>query len=151
MDINNNLTQEQVDYEVSLFEQSPNVNWGMDFEYYSPFRVDAKNASETSWESFLQKVNNLSVPIKDILTDASTVEFILTLAEHLELTDNQSADLSRIIRDILIGNLSIDNLATTLGQKLNLDQDTARQVQNNIINNLLAPAIEDIRKIQTER
>ena len=82
MDIDNNPTQEQVDYEVSLFEQSPNVNWGMDFEYYSPFRVDAKNPSETSWESFLQKVNNLSVPIKDILTDASTVEFILALAEH---------------------------------------------------------------------
>ncbi len=151
MDIDNNLTQEQVDYEVSQFEQSPNVNWGMDFEYYSPFRVDAKNISEASWENFLQKVNMLSVPIKNILTDANTVEFIITLAEDFELSNDQSASISRVIRNVLIGDLLVNDLTTSISQKLTLDQDTAKQIRDSIVNNLLAPITEDIKKLQDEK
>ncbi|MBI2062575.1 MAG: hypothetical protein HYT64_02715 [Candidatus Yanofskybacteria bacterium] len=151
MNTDNNLTQEQVDYEVSQFERSPNINLGMNFEYYSPFRVDAKNASEISWESFLQKVNTISVSIKNVLTDANTVEFIITLAEDFELTDNQSANISRIIRDTLVGDLFINDLTVTISQKLILDQDTAKQIRDKIVNNLLAPIIEEVKKLQTER
>lgn len=151
MNIDNNLTQEQVDYEVSQFEQSPNTNSGMNFDYYSPFRVDAKNSSETSWESFLQKVNNISISTKNILTAEDTVEFVITLAEDFELTDEQSVNLSRIIRDILIGDLVINDLTITIGQKLMLDQDTAKQIGDTIINNLLAPVVEDIKSLQTQR
>lgn len=155
MDTNNedNLIQENLNTEQEILEleQDPNSNLGMNFDFYSPFRVDAKNTSEASWEIFLQKVNNLSIPVKSVLTGEDTVEFIITLAEDLEFTDEQSANFSRILRDVLVGDLLINNLAITLSKKLDLNQDMAKRIYDHITNNLLNPIAEDIKKLQTNK
>ena len=60
-------------------------------------------------------------------------------------------ELTRIVRDVLLGDLFIGDTSATISQKLNMDPQTAQQIRDKIVKELFAPAIEDIKKIQREK
>ncbi len=121
--------------------------------YATPFSVDLFSSDEQGFfEKYTRKVFSLPTSIKDILMDTSTTDFI---EEHLGsvfgLNLEQKTWVTRVIRDVLLGDLFIGDMITAIAQKLNIDSQVAQQIMGKIINELFATAIEDIKKIQREK
>ena len=119
---------------------------------YSPYEIDVEKFSSDPrvWEIFANKFMNSLDNIKNLML-LTAPGYSWILAQTYDFSDLQSADLSRIIRDILFGDLFIGDMVVTISQKLNIDLQTAQQMSSKIINELFAPAIEDIKKMQREK
>jgi|SRR3989338_9023885 len=109
---------------------------------YNPYAVDAEISEE---------VLNLPGSIQQILFSASTPYFLEALCKTYGLSKDQSADLSRIIRDTILGNSHVGDMASVVSTRLSLDQNNASQIYNRIVNELFAPAKEDIEKMHGEK
>jgi len=118
----------------------------------TPFSVDLFSPSgENFFEEYTKKIAPVSVPIKNILMDSSTTDFVENLGQAFILSLEQKNDVLRIIRDILLGDLSAGDMTVTIAKKLTISQQTAQQIRDKIVKELFAPAIEDIKKIQREK
>ena len=123
------------------------------FYYYSPFRVDANIISKDKriWEIYIKKINQLPVPIQDLLIKAKTIDFLSDIGGVFSLSKDQSAELSRIVRNILIGDSYIGNMTRDISKRLNLDWKISSQTANAIFGGLFQEALEDIIAIQKEK
>lgn len=119
---------------------------------YSPYEIDIEKLSSVpaEWEVFTQKFVGLPGNVKEMMLLIAP-GFIWTLAQEQNLVDSQSADISRIVRDIILGDLFAGDMTRTISDKLGTDQQTAQQIRDKIVKELFAPTIEDIKKIQREK
>ena len=121
-------------------------------QYATPFDVDNNSESSYSSISFFQKVSLLPDSIKNIMANPSTAEFIEeNIGPSFNLTSEQKTEVTRIIRDILLGDAPLSSTPDLISSKLNTDQNTSVQIANKIVSDLFGPAIEDIKKLQNER
>lgn len=120
---------------------------------YSPYEVDFKEllSSEKTWNVFANKFIKLPFAVKDIIVSRTTADYLKILYSRIGLDQNQSADLSRIIRDVLLTDIFLGDFPTLISQKLNIETKTASQIVQRVVNELFAPAIEDIKKMQREK
>ena len=121
----------------------------MNTNIYSPYYVDSDNQRDL--DILLERTFSLGDSSRHVLLSADTPCFIQTLGLIFDLSENQSSNLSRIVRDIILGDTFIGNMTTEIEKRLNLPPETAQQIRNKIINELFAPAIEDIKKVQREK
>lgn len=121
--------------------------------YSTPFNVDFfLNKSAGYFTQQVQRSLSLPEPIKNTLVDLSTAEFIEeNLGPAFELSAEQKANVTRIIRDVLLGDISINEMAGKISEKLGIDPTTAYQIQGKIVNELFGSVIEDIKKMQKEK
>ena len=119
-------------------------------DIYSLFRVDIAQipSDDTAWDEFLNKIRQLPESIKNIIFATETMEFLMNISGKFDLSEDNSANLSRITRDVLLGKLFLGRMVLTIQNKLGIDQQTAKSIANNIVSNLFAPVIEDIKAIQ---
>lgn len=122
-------------------------------DIYSPYAVDLNLLAPDSpdWTSYLAKISSLPEKIRGILFDSETVEFFLNLAEAEDLTDGQSVELSRLVKDILVGDLFIGDMAQMIFDRLHVPPVNAKEISSKIISELFAPALEDIKVMQREK
>lgn len=119
--------------------------------YATPFDVDNYSGSNYSSLSFFQKVSSLPDSIKNIMADPSTTDFIEdTLGPNFKLTNNQKTEITRIIRDVLLADLFIGEMAQSISVKAKLAPDEAKGISDLIVSELFGPAIEDIKRIQAQ-
>ncbi len=121
--------------------------------YATPFNVDLFGVKPENYFAIYTKIV-LSLPesIKNILMDFSTAEFIEeNLGSSFNLTSEQKTEITRIIRDVLLGDLFIGEMAQSVSIKAKLDPDEAKKIKDSIVSVLFKPAAEDIKKLQTER
>src|SRR3989338_2186398 len=139
---------EQEDLDMTEIEKNPELWRGLDFNFYSPFRVDLQTTDPLDWDKFLKKISALPVSITNILTDANTIELIIMISEDFDLSDEQSSDLSRVVRDVLLADVFLGDFPALISSKLRVEASIASQIANKIVNELFAPAIEDIKNMQ---
>lgn len=125
----------------------------MNIRIYSPHDVDFEKISsdEKSLSAFSDKIASLGEAARYVLLSADTPYFLEALSLNNDLTEAQAENLSRIIRDTLFADLFINDMAPTIAQKLNISTDTAKKIRDKIVNELFAPAADDIRKMQREK
>ncbi len=117
--------------------------------YYTPYNVGLDEISGTDLERYISHASGLPDKIDAILTGFGTAEFIEErLGVKLQLTTEQKTEITKIIRDVLLGDTFIGDMPTIISQKLNLDQNTSRETSSMLISELFAPAIEEIKKMQ---
>lgn len=128
-------------------------NFSEDSAYATPFNVDLfLSYQENFFEEYRKKVLSLPVSVRDIMMDISTAEFIEErLGPTFNLNLEQKTWITRIIRDVLFGDIFIGDMTTIISKKLNTDSQVAQQITIKILNELFASAIEDIKKIQRDR
>lgn len=121
--------------------------------YATPFNVDFFGSKPKNFfAEYTMRVLSLPESIKNILMDSSTAEFIEDgLGPNFNLNRIQITEITRIIRDILLGDLSLNDTTSTISQNLKVSPTVANQIQNKIMNDLFGPAVEDIKKIQKEK
>src|SRR3989344_8449001 len=129
------------------------LNEQEDSSYATPFNVDFVGSKPKNYfTEYTGRVLSLPESIKNILMDSSTAEFIEeNLGQNFDLNREQKTEITRIIRDILLGDFSLNSMSGLISSKLNIDQNTSTQIANKIVNDLFGPAIEDIKKLQAER
>lgn len=117
--------------------------------YFTPFDVDRDLESNFSSVSFFQRVSSLPESVKDIMVNPSTAEFVEEkLSPEFGLNIEQKINITRIIRDVLLGDISINSMAAKISERLNIDPKTAYEVQGEIINKLFGSVISEIEKRQ---
>lgn len=120
---------------------------------YSPYQVDLEELLlvKKDWDIFANKFLRLPVSAKDVMVSGTTADYLRVISGKLGLNQNQSSDLSRIIRDILLADAFLGDFPSLISSKLGVDMNTASQIANKIVNELFAPAIEDIKNMQREK
>ena len=120
---------------------------------YDPVEVDtdffAQNEQEQ--ELFYSKVKTLPGPIIDILFGLDTASLIEGICMDERLNQKQSAELARLIRKTVIADVYIGDMPAQISSKLGVDQNVALEIARNIVSQLFAPAIEDIKKLQLQK
>lgn len=122
-------------------------------QYATPYNVDLFfSNSKNYFAEYIRRVFLLPESIRNILTDDSTAEFIEDkLGANFNLSPQNKIEITRIIRDVLLGDLSLNTVSDSISVKLNINEDTAAQITNKIVIELFQPAIEDIKKMQKEK
>lgn len=103
-------------------------------------------------EQFYAAVKNLPDSIVDILFgEEETSGVIKQIAEQHQLNPNQSAELSRLIRKVLVAEFYLVEIVNQMKAKLSIDEVKAKSIAGALVEKLFTPALEDIKKIHTEK
>lgn len=103
------------------------------------------------WDIFANKFIKLPLKVKDVMTSATTDYYLEFLSKKVGLDQNQSSDLSRIVRDVLLADAFLSDFPALISSKLGVEASIANQIANKIVSELFALAIEDIKNMQREK
>ncbi len=117
---------------------------------YNPYLIDFDKYKQKHviFESFTNKLHLLSKSILSIILDINTQDLLKILSEDDSLSNAQSADLTRIVRDILLGDIYIGDMPSLIQLKLQISLHQAQEISSRIVSELFKPAIDDIKKMQ---
>jgi len=120
---------------------------------YNPYEVDLQELLlvKKNWDVFANKFIPLPINIKNVMISLETAYYLEFLSKKLGLNQNQSSDLSRIVRDILLADEFLGDLPVLISSKLGVNMNIASQIAGKILSVLFAPAIEDIKNMQREK
>ncbi len=116
--------------------------------FLEPFFAFSDKDSEAVRQEFLNVFVSLPLSIKNIIAGTTTLQFILGLAEELQIPTQKLEGLSRIIRDVLIAKIHIGSMQNLIQEYLWTDQSQTRTIASKIVSELFAPAIEDVKALQ---
>lgn len=133
-----------------ILDQQENIP--EDSTYATPYNVDLFSPKPKNFfTEYTRRVLSLPEPVRNILMDSSTANYIEEdLGPSFGLNKEQKIEITRIIRDILLGDISINNMAGKISENLGIDPTTAHQIQGKIVNELFISAIGDIKNMQKE-
>lgn len=129
---------QDVDLDINAIEPDQSL------DIYSPFRVDAAKltADDFGWKKFTDKIASAPDSVHDILFGPETIIFLKDeIAGKYNLTSEQSAELSRIVRDILLKDIPFNNIASEILNRITSDKAMGQQISNLIVSELLRPVI----------
>ena len=116
---------------------------------YIPGEVDMQEMLQSPliWKQFQERWASCSQRLSDILFGTETMSKMIDLSVEFELTDDQTANVSRAIRDIVLGYIYIGDLAELLQKQLGVDNTLASKIGGRMID-ILRPAMEEIKNVQ---
>ena len=123
-------------------------------KYLTPYvsgTVDlGKNIGEVG--RFIAKTLKLPASVQNIFRNFSTAEFIEEkLGPAFSLNADQKTEITRILRNILLADLFWGEFAKTVSDRLQVDTNTANQIVKIITEQLLTPALDDIKTMQKNK
>ena len=109
---------------------------------YSPIEVDEEFMlrDDEKHELFYAKINKLPEEMQDILFDENTDNILRKIAEQFQLNQNQTIEMVRLVRDIIIKDAQKENIIADLTGRLQIGENIARDIANKLTANLLSPA-----------
>jgi hypothetical protein len=117
---------------------------------YDIFMVDMGGLYEDdiAWSNILDRINSSSDKIRKLFFSSEIIEILMDISGDFDLTRDQSANLTRIIKNILLGDLFLGDTVKTIKSKLNIDQEKAQAIANIIATEIFKPAINEIKEMQ---
>ncbi len=117
--------------------------------YYtaSPYYAELSDAEALAFFTLFKK---LPLSVQDLLSDEKTADYLWTLGQNNNFTDDQIALMARKVREIVVGKIPLDSFASEISRELPCDQNYAAELVRFITNDLFAPIMDDIKKIQQE-
>ncbi|MBI3273543.1 MAG: hypothetical protein HYZ69_00190 [Candidatus Colwellbacteria bacterium] len=101
---------------------------------------------------FMAKVLKLPQNVQNIMRSFPTAEFMVDkVGQTFSLGPEQIMELTKILKDILLAEIFWGDFPFLVSSKLGVDPNTANQIVKKIADELLAPAIEDIKSMQREK
>src|SRR3989344_3105278 len=118
---------------------------------YSPFFTGSTEMPELAWEKLQDKIDELPQSLANLISDAETAEFLEALTQKYVQLSVQGPDIARLIRDVVIADVFIGDMPKEIPARLGIDPATAREVANQIVSQLFAPVLEDLKKVHREK
>lgn len=121
-----------------------------DGAYQTPFNVDIGPATnKLSLTSYISRIKELPQKLINLLTDFSTAEFIEeNLGIKYNLNKGQKAEITRLIRNVVLSDLYLGDLPAQITVKLGIEPNQARTIYEYIFDNLFNTVMEDLRLVQ---
>ena len=119
-------------------------------DYFTPYRAGiVEFRDKNDFINYNTKFNFISVPVRKVIFDFSTAEFIEEkLGTKFGLDEIQKKEIANLIREVLLGNIFIGDFTKSIQEKLNLDEGKSKDIASMIVGELLSPALESVKAVQ---
>ena len=91
---------------------------------------------------FFQKIESLDDSQRKLLFSADTPYILQAICLTYNLSKSQSAELSRIIRDVIFGEIKGVDFVQEVMSRLGLDTPTSELIKNEVRNKLFTPILQ---------
>lgn len=118
---------------------------------FSPYFAQQDVEKTDDRIKFLKSFDALSQTIKDLLTSLETAEKIINTGKTFGLDDYDTEAVSFVIRKITAGEIFVGDGADFIANEAELPLERAKNLLSLIIREIFAPALEDIKKIQSTK
>jgi len=126
-------------------DNTPNGKQEIISSYPSPYDVDMRNMNSSRLEEYISKTLKISASLGKILTGFSTAEFIEEkLGPAFGLNVEQKKEIARIIRDLILSDIGINQLENNISSRLAVDMNAAKQISDKLKNELLSPIMNEL-------
>jgi len=102
--------------------------------------------SQAEWDLLQDKIDLIRRELADFLVDAKVANSIQKISSVKNLGPKLGNEIAKIVREIVLAELSITGLASTIGSRLGVAQNEAGEIANLIITEVLAPVLGDVEK-----
>ena len=113
-------------------------------EIYSPYNVDMEKISgdKKALDSFAQNVESLNDNQRKLLFSADMPYILQAICLTYNFSENQSAELSRVIRDVIFGKIKGTDFVQEVAIRLKIDVTTSEMIKSEIRNKLFTPMLQ---------
>lgn len=120
---------------------------------YSPLEIDSDYflTHDEEHELFYAKINALPPSIQDIFFNIDTEEAIKKLGSQFGFNNDQITALTRLVRDIALGDIYLGDLTGKLKVLLKIDENLAKTITTDLMSRVFYSALEDIKKMHIEK
>ena len=118
---------------------------------FSPYFAEQDIEKNGERAGFLNLFNGLPQTVKNLVTSLDAAEKIVNIGKTFGLDEFDTEALSFAIRKIATGEVFIGNGVELIAGETGLPLERAKNVLGLIVNEVFAPALEDIKKIQTSK
>lgn len=122
----------------------------LNYYRYSPYFAGLAEESKESRLRFFERYQKLPELVKDFMTSPKAADYLWTLGQNNNFTDDQITIMARKVREVVVGKIPLESFASEIARELPCDQNYAAELVRFITNDLFAPVMEDIKKIQRE-
>ena len=111
---------------------------------YHPVRVDDDTLllNELEHEALYARINLLPGELEDLLFDEATEQTIANTANQLNLSHDQTANLSRLVRKVIMGEIKLEQITTHAVNNLHTNPDLAQKINQIIREQILKDNID---------
>jgi hypothetical protein len=114
----------------------------------SPYWVDGMNIPSFDWEKFQNQIDSLNENLYTLLTSNEAVILIKGFVSQYNFSLMQGSEIARVLRDTILSNIFIGDMPLEISKRLNIDLGVATGIANQIVSQIFAPALDDIKKLQ---
>jgi len=118
---------------------------------FSPYFAQEDMGKEEDRLNFLKLFNTLPQTVRNVLTSLDTAEKIINIGKTFGLDEFDTEALSFAVRKIITGEVFIGDSVELIAGEVGLTPEKAKNLLGLIVNEVFAPALEDIKKIQNEK
>lgn len=121
------------------------------YTQFSPYfaQLDVEKAEDRS--GFLKLFQTLSKLVKELLVSMETSEKIINIGKTFGLDEFDTEALSFVVRKIVTGEVFIGYGAEFVAREVGLPPERSKSLLSLLVNEIFAPALEDIKEIQTAK
>ena len=116
---------------------------------FSPYFAQQDIEKTDDRIKFLKSFDNLPQPIKDLLTSLDTTEKIINTGKTFGLDNYDTEAVSFVVRKIAAGDTFVGEGASLISTETELPLEKAKNLLSLVVREILSPALEDVKKIQT--
>ena len=121
-----------------------------DYQYFlaSPFFAELADFEAPDTKIFIKSFCELSLLLRDFLSSPDVAVVIISLGEKYGLQEKQVSNLSKVIRDLILGKVFIKDLPIKVSSSLGIDEAKSSQLTNELVSQSFGPITEEIKHIQ---
>src|SRR3989344_3882457 len=120
-----------------------------DNSYYTPYNIDLSALpDEAARKKYIERVLSLPKKLVDIIFDSNTAILIEeSLSPRFNLSPSQKQELTRTIRDVVLGEFYFKNLPEVVQKKLQVDEAKAKDLTKELVASILMPGWEELKSM----
>lgn len=118
---------------------------------FSPYFAQEDIEKEDERLKFLQLTGRLPQAVKELLTSIETIEKIVNISSTFGLDEFDTEAVSLVVRKLATGEVPIVQGTELIISEAGLPQEKADDLLDSIINEILAPVVGNVQKIQPVR
>lgn len=100
---------------------------------------------------YLKLYDDLPQKIKDLLVSMVTAEKVMSIGQVYGLDEFDTEAVALAVRKIAVGEIFIGDAARFISNETELPYERAKTLVSSIANEVLAPALDDVKKIQSSK
>ena len=121
---------------------------------YNPYDAYLNDIADNRFRygQFQDKIKNLTEESQDFIFGASLADFIKDrISLPLGLNENQSKETAKIVMGLILADWYLGDAVNQIIQRLKVDEQKAKTIAGMIVAELLAPILEDLKKMHIEK